>query len=55
MFIVDVSLQINCQAVRSFWFFHVAIGSKKELISKDEIDWYDAKEIGVDGKGWRGT
>ena len=29
--------------------------AQKPLISEDEIDWYDVKEIGVEGKGWTDT
>ena len=29
--------------------------AQKPLISEDKIDWYDVKEIGVEGKGWTDT
>jgi hypothetical protein len=32
-----------------------ALFAQKSLILKDEIDWYDIKEIGVEGKGWTET
>ena len=32
-----------------------ALFAQKPLISEDEIDWYDVKEIGVEGKGWSNT
>ena len=51
MFIVEVGFKINCWSVHSLWFFQVAIGSKKRIDLKDEIDWYDAKGIGAHGKG----
>ena len=32
-----------------------AMFAQKPLILEDEIDWYDVKEIGVEGKGWSNT
>ena len=32
-----------------------ALFAQKPLISEDEIDWYDAKEKGIEGKGWSKT
>lgn len=32
-----------------------ALFAQKLLISEDEIDWYDVKEIGLEGKGWTDT
>ena len=32
-----------------------ALFAQKPLISEDEIDWYNVKEIGVEGKGWSNT
>ncbi len=32
-----------------------ALFAQKPLISEDEIDWYDLKEKGVEGKGWSKT
>ena len=32
-----------------------ALFAQKLLILEDEIDWYDVKEIGVEGKGWSNT
>lgn len=29
--------------------------SQKPLLLEDEIDWYNAKQIGVEGKGWTNT
>ena len=29
--------------------------AQKKIIFKKEIDWFDAKDIGVEGKGWTDT
>jgi hypothetical protein len=32
-----------------------ALFAQKPLLLEDEIDWYDVKQIGVEGKGWTDT
>ncbi|MBL6692877.1 MAG: SGNH/GDSL hydrolase family protein [Flavobacteriaceae bacterium] len=35
--------------------FSPTLLAQKPTLSKDEIDWYDVKEMGVEGKGWTDT
>ena len=35
--------------------FSPTLLAQKPTLSKDEIDWYDLKEMGVEGKGWTDT
>ncbi len=35
--------------------FSPALFAQKPLLTEEEIDWYDVKNIGVEGKGWTAT